>query len=117
MINSVDNKKIIEISKLNTAKYRKESNKFIVEGIHLVEEAYKNNLLIEIFSLNEITDFQVPTTIISEQVMKKISNLDTIPSIIGICKIFNNEDIGNSILILDGIQNPGNLGTIIRSAV
>ncbi len=117
MITSVDNNKIKEIGKLNITKYRNEYNKFIVEGYHLVEEAYKNNLLIEILSLEEMTNFNVPVTIITREVMKKISNLDTTPNIIGICKMKEENELGNNILILDNIQNPGNLGTIIRSAV
>lgn len=116
IISSTDNKKVIEISKLNITKYRKELGIFIVEGLHLVEEAYKNDLLIEIFSIKEINNFNVPVTVVTENVMKKLSNLDTIPSIIGICKAKVEGEIGNHILILDGVQDPGNLGTIIRSA-
>ena len=115
MITSINNERIKEISKLNNKKYRKEKGLFIVEGEHLVEEAYKHNLLVEVYSLNE-TSYE-NSYIVTESVMKKISNLDSIPNIIGICKIKNEEEIGNRILILDNIQDPGNLGTIIRSAV
>lgn len=115
MITSINNERIKEISKLNNKKYRKEKGLFIVEGEHLVEEAYKHNLLVEVYSLNE-TSYE-SSYIVTESVMKKISNLDSIPNIIGICKIKKEEEIGNRILILDNIQDPGNLGTIIRSAV
>jgi len=115
MITSVDNKKIKEISKLNNKKYRKESGLFIIEGEHLVEEAYKHNLLLSVYSLYE-TNYP-NSEIVSELVMKKISNLDSIPNIIGVCKFKEESELGNKILILDGIQDPGNLGTIIRSAV
>ncbi len=115
MITSINNERIKEISKLNNKKYRKEKGLFIVEGEHLVEEAYKHNLLVEVYSLNE-TSYE-NSYIVTESVMKKISNLDSIPNIIGICKIKKEEEIGNRILILDNIQDPGNLGTIIRSAV
>ena len=53
MITSVDNKRIKEVSKLNNRKYRKEMGLFLVEGSHLVEEAYKHNLLVETYSLEE----------------------------------------------------------------
>ena len=113
MITSVDNKKIIEVSKLNNKKYRTEY--FLVEGEHLVEEAYKKGILKEVYSLNEV---DYPNTfIVNEKVMRKISNLDTIPNIVGVCKKIEEKELGNKLLILDNIQNPGNLGTIIRSAV
>lgn len=115
MITSVENKKIKEISKLNNRKYRKEMGLFIVEGEHLVEEAYKHNLLESVYSLDE-TDYP-DSEIVSENVMRKLSNLDTIPNIIGICKFKEEKELGNKILVLDDIQDPGNLGTIIRSAV
>lgn len=115
MITSVDNKKIKEISKLNNKKYRKEMGLFIVEGEHLVEEAYKHNLLKNVYSLYEVS--YPNSEVVSENVMRKLSNLDTIPGIVGVCKFKEEKEIGSKILILDDIQDPGNLGTIIRSAV
>ena len=115
MITSTDNKKIIEISKLNNKKYRKEYGLFIVEGEHLVEEANKCGILKEVYSLY---DTNYPNSyLVNEKVMRKLSNLDTIPSIIGICSMLKEKELGNKLLILDNIQDPGNLGTIIRSAV
>lgn len=115
MITSVDNKRIKEVSKLNNRKYRKEMGLFLVEGSHLVEEAYKHNLLTEVYSLDE-NDYP-NNNVVSENVMRKISSLDTVPDIIGVCKIKEEKELGNKLLILDNIQDPGNLGTIIRSAV
>lgn len=115
MITSVDNKKIKEISRLNNRKYRKETGLFVVEGEHLVEEAFKHNLLKEVYSLYETS--YPNSEIVSQNVMRKLSNLDTIPSIIGVCIFKEEKEIGNKILILDDIQDPGNLGTIIRSSV
>ena len=115
MITSVDNKRIKEVSKLNNRKYRKEMGLFLVEGSHLVEEAYKHNLLVETYSLDE-NDYP-NNNVVSENVMRKISSLDTVPNIIGVCKFKEEKELGNKLLILDNIQDPGNLGTIIRSAV
>ena len=115
MITSVENKKIKEIAKLNNRKYRKEMGLFIVEGEHLVEEAYKHNLLESVYSLDE-TDYP-NSEVVTENVMRKISNLDTIPNIIGVCKFKEEKALGNKLLVLDDVQDPGNLGTIIRSAV
>ncbi len=115
MITSINNERINEVSKLNNKKYRKEKRLFIVEGEHLVEEAYKHGLLNEVYSLSE-TSYE-NSYVVSESVMRKLSNLDSIPSIIGVCKMKVEEELGNRLLILDNIQDPGNLGTIIRSAV
>jgi len=115
VIESIQNEKVKLWKKLRTSKYIAVHEKFIVEGFHLVEEAYKHNLLLSVYSLYE-TNYP-NSEIVSELVMKKISNLDSIPNIIGVCKFKEESELGNKILILDGIQDPGNLGTIIRSAV
>lgn len=119
VITSVENNKIKELSKLKESKYRKKNNQFIVEGYHLVEEANKYNRLEEVFILEDITyEINVPCTYVSKEVMKKLSSLDTIPDIIGICSIKDNGTInGKRILMLDRVQDPGNLGTIIRSSL
>ena len=118
IITSLSNNKIKGICKLKEKKYRDSSNTFLIEGEHLVEEAYKNILLKEIIVLEGYSyNYEVDTIYVNDSVMKKISSMDSIPSIIGICKKKDNNVIGSSILILDGIQDPGNLGTIIRSSV
>ena len=115
---STDNKKIKELKKLNIKKYRDQSNSFLVEGEHLVLEAYKKGLLEELF-LEENTklDLDVKTSYLSCNVIKFISELDNPSNIIGLCKKVEEKEIGNKVLVLDDIQDPGNFGTIIRSAV
>ena len=49
--------------------------------------------------------------------MKKISCVDSYPKVMGICYKKKEDDIGKRVLILEDIQDPGNLGTIIRSSV
>ena len=53
----------------------------------------------------------------TEEILKYLSDVDTPQNIIGVCKKIDNSKIGNKIVILDDIQDPGNLGTIIRSSV
>lgn len=115
---STDNKYIKHIKKLNQKKYRDEYNEFLIEGEHLVLEAYKHRLLKELI-LEEGTNFKldVNTNYVSSNVLKYISELDNPSKIIGICSKLKEKDIENKIVILDGIQDPGNLGTIIRSSV
>lgn len=115
---SIENKKIKELKKLNTKKYRDLNNLFIVEGEHLVLEAYKNGVLKElILEENTKLNLNVETNYATYNVLKYISSLDTPNKIIGICEKLNKNLVGNRVLILDDIQDPGNLGTIIRSAV
>ena len=118
IITSLNNPTIKEISKLKNKKYRDLTNTYLVEGDHLVEEAYKNNLLTKIILLEDtICNYDIEKIYVTKEVMKKLTELDTPNKIIGIVKKNTPLPIGNKILILDNIQNPGNLGTIIRSSV
>lgn len=115
---SKENQKIKDLKKLNDKKYRKEKKQFMIETEHLIEEAYKNNMLKELILLEgTTTNLNVPTSYVDTKVMKYITNLTTPSNMLGICKFKKETELGNKILVLDGIQDPGNLGTIIRSAV
>ena len=116
---STQNEKIKNLRKLNNKKYRDENSLFLIEGEHLVLEAYKNGYLKELL-LEENTNLNinVPTNYLTRNVMKFISELDNPSNIMGVCnKLIEQEELGNKILVLDNVQDPGNLGTIIRSAV
>jgi len=117
MIESVNNEKVKMYSKLNDKKYREEMNLFIIEGKHLVEEAIKKGIIKEVFLLNGEESIYENTTYVTEEVIKKISSLNTPPKIIAICHKLTNQNIEGNILIIDDISDPGNLGTIIRNAV
>lgn len=118
IITSLNNPTIKEISKLKNKKYRDLTNTYLVEGDHLVEEAYKNNILTKIILLEDtICNYDIEKIYVTKEVMKKLTELDTPNKIIGIVKKNTPLPIGNKILILDNIQDPGNLGTIIRSSV
>jgi len=119
LITSLENERIKNYIKLKDKKYRKRTNTFIVEGLHLVLEAYKSGNLIElIIEKDEVLPLDVPTIFVTNEIINRISNLDTPVTVMGLCKINNNEEIiGRKVLLLDGIQDPGNLGTIIRSSV
>lgn len=118
IVTSLENKEIKRISKLSSKKYRELEKEFIVEGEHLVEEAYKKGLLKKIILLeNEDIKIDTEKLYVSYDVMKKISSLDTPPKVIGICHLLKEKMVGSKVLVLDGVQDPGNLGTIIRSSV
>ncbi len=120
LITSVDNRKIKRYVSLKTSKGRKEEGLFLVEGMHMCYEANKNNLLVDLIVLeNTEISFSYPSeiTYVTENVLKKVSNLSNPTNVIGVCKIIDNKEIiGNHILILDDVQDPGNIGTIIRSS-
>lgn len=115
---SINNDIIKKIKKLQQKKYRDEYNKFLVEGEHLVLEAIKANAVdFIILEENYSFDTNEKTIKVSNKVLKYLSNLDHPQRIMAVCNKVNNEVYGNKIMILDGIQDPGNLGTIIRSCV
>ena len=115
---SISNEKIKKIKKLQTKKYRDRENLFLVETENLIEEAFKAGFLKEILVLeNETFKLDIETNYVSLPVMKYLSQLNTPSKVIGICEKPNEKEITGNIIMLDNIQDPGNLGTIIRSAV
>ena len=119
VVTSLDNSKVKKYRKLQKRKYRDQYGEYIVEGLHLILEAFRAGVLEELI-LEEGMDVPVscPYTYFSSEVMSKISMMDTPSTIMGLCRKAKDEDVvGNRIFILDGIQDPGNLGRIIRSAV
>lgn len=112
MITSLTNSKVKELVKLNTPKGRKEASLFIVEGEHLVKEAKMLGIVEEIYTVREDLEGEL----LSVPVMNKICNTNTTVSQIAVCRMLNNKEISNKVLILDGIQDPGNMGALMRSA-
>lgn len=113
MITSKDNEQIKHIIKLQTKKHRDLTQSFLIYGHHAIEEAKKQG-----FSLEVYTDDPNQTgTLISPQLMKQLSLTETPMSLLAIVKMPTPKPYSNRILMLDGIQDPGNLGTLIRSAV
>lgn len=114
--------KIKEIIKLHQKKYREESNLFLAEGEKALEEIVNSG--IEIIDIYAVEDYKpkinLPKlTVVSENEMKKISTTATACEVLVIAKKINTEkniQKGNKLILLDQISDPGNLGTIIRSA-
>ena len=118
LITSLENERIKTYVKLKDRKYRKKSKTFIVEGLHSVLEAYKSGNVIElILEKDEVLPFDVPCVYVTREIINKISSLETPSNIMALCKMTDvKEEYGDKVLLLDNIQDPGNLGTIIRSA-
>ena len=119
MINSTNNDKVKYFRKLRNKKYIEEYKKYIVEGYHLVLEAIKANVVDEIILLEgEEFNTDKKVTYVSHNVLKSISKLESVPNIMAVCTTFPDKSVsGNKILLLDNVSDPGNIGTIIRSAV
>ena len=109
LITSINNDHIKDIMKLKSKKYRNETNTFIIEGRHLVIEAYKANLIKElILEKDEVFPLGVKTTYVTKSVMNKISDLENSTSVMAIVRKQKEKEIGEKVIILDDIQDPGN---------
>lgn len=132
VITSKDNEIIKNIKKLKEKKYRDEENKFLVEGIKMVQEAIFENAKISKIVICEdcINDGSIKQELlyeiakhdciyVSEKVFQTITEVTNPQGILAVIEKENNEDKisydEDIIVVLDGIQDPGNLGTILRT--
>ncbi len=124
-IDSVKNPQVKGWKKLHTKKERDKTGLFIVEGFHLVEEAlkHKENIKeviisdeVEIPSAWNVDDVSIVW--VKPDVMKAISDTETPQGAAAICyqSVMTELPSVQKVLLLDAIQDPGNLGTIIRTA-
>ncbi len=117
MITSVNNPKIKDLVKLHQAKYRKSTGKFLIENDHLIQEALETGYLEEVFVIEgQVFEFE-PQTQITVEVAKKLAQTQSIPQIIGVVSKPQASDLVGNILVLEDLQDPGNVGTLLRSAL
>ena len=120
-ISSKQNTKIKEIGKLiSDNSYRKERKEFVIEGFHLLEMALEDKLVKAIFSLEPLKniDEKITNYIVSEDILKKISTQKNPQGVVAICSMRKEKEIShNNVLYLDGVSDPGNLGTLLRTAL
>lgn len=119
VLTSLENDKVKALVRLQQKKYRDETGTYLVEGEHLVEEAYKHGSILQVIALENMPNsYDCDILYVTEDILKKISSLENPPSMMALCKKEENHEIvGDKILLLDGIQDPGNLGTMIRSSL
>jgi len=116
-ITSLQNERIAELLRLDKKRHRDETGRFVVEGPHLVLEAVEEGLCETVFSLADPGYPGVETLLVSEAVMAKIAATYTPQGILAIVRRPRPLPAGDRILLLDGIQDPGNMGTILRTAL
>lgn len=118
VITSPSNSKVKYWSNLLQKKYRDSEGVYLVEGEHLVLEAIRKNLVVEIIACE---DYQInylgDIFYVTYDILKKLSKVETPQKVMAVVRKKEFSLIGNKILVLDRVQDPGNLGTIIRSAV
>lgn len=119
MITSLQNETIKEIVKLKQKKYRDEKKMFLIEGFHLIEEARKKHSILQIITTLS-DDFEEETLHVSQNVMNKLAFTRSPQPIMAICRQNNHSLIvedGQRYLLLDRVQDPGNVGTMMRTAL
>ena len=132
VITSKDNEVIKNIRKLKEKKYREQEKKYIIEGIKLIEEAVEEKAKIDAIVVCEdcVKDGTIEQKLlyeiakynciyVSEKVFSAVTEVTNPQGILAVVEketgeetIDYNQDV---ILVLDGIQDPGNLGTILRT--
>lgn len=130
LIESKENKLYKETKKLKERKGRNKSSKYIIEGFRLIEEAFKAKLLVEYifvnsegkeklnYFLNDYLDESIKVYEMSNHLLKEFCFTENPQGIVAVVKM-NKVDLefkGNFYLLCDKVQDPGNLGTIIRTA-
>lgn len=114
-------------AKLRHKKYRQESGLFLAQGYKCVADTI-SEFQAEVFILKEGSgwpefiprDGSMPVVGASESELRKISTLENVPDVIAVYRMPRHPEsavtAGTNYLALDGVQDPGNLGTIIRTA-
>lgn len=129
-IESKDNKLYKTIKKLKEKKFRIKEGKFILEGFRIIEEAVKAKINIEYIFITEDnltnlkeTDFwgyinEDKIIVISKNLFLSLSSTESPQGILAVAKFKNIEENlnGNFYVVCDKVQDPGNLGTIIRTS-
>lgn len=126
-IDSVKNVKIKAVKKLQTRKGREKFGSFFIEGEHLVEEALKSNVIIN--EIYIVENYKIPASwnlsnipiyLVPENIIKEICETETPQGVVAVCELLGKKPLtinkDGKYLLIDQIQDPGNLGTIIRTA-
>jgi len=129
-ISGRNNNFITEICKLKQKKYRTQTGLFYVEGVKLLKEAlsseYKNkikyiiveeNIVDDISDITDISDFDI--TVVTNEVYKKITDEEAFQGVMCVLKKPDKEPVllyKKPVIILSSVRDPGNVGTIIRTA-
>ena len=127
-IESKNNNLFKEIKKLKEKKHRIKSNKYLIEGLRFVEEAIKSKVSIDSIIFTESFKEKNPDLFLkinenikliqmNEALLKQLCSTENPQGIVGVINMQNKElKSGELVVLVDKVQDPGNMGTIIRSA-
>lgn len=118
-INSRQNEKIKELIKLSNPKFSKEQKLFKIEGFHALEMAIEAKVVKSVFTTKELEiDDKIPQFVVSKEVMEKVSTSKSPQGVIAVCEYKKSTPISSDkVLYLDDVSDPGNLGTLLRTAL
>ncbi|MEG0309042.1 MAG: RNA methyltransferase [Clostridium sp.] len=130
-ITSKDNNTLKDIKKMKDKKYRFEHKKFIIEGFRFVEEGFKSDFVIDKLLVKEsslekfrekfdlyLDDYEEKVFILSDSLFKGISSTENSQGVLAVVNMVDDTFVSKDGLyvLVDKVQDPGNLGTIIRTA-
>ncbi len=116
-IDSKENAYYKDLVRLQKGDY--ERGLFLAEGEDLYQEARKNDALLEVLLPTDSTfetDFP-DVTFLRPSLYRSLSSYRSLPPCMVLCRLRESRDLGEKVVYLDGIQDPGNLGTIFRTAL
>lgn len=123
-IQSAKNEKVKQWKKLRTKKERDKTGLFLVEGEHLVYEAKEADAIVEVIVTEQYYPKLAKSRFSEDQIFmiassleKQLSETETPQGIFAVCKQEMDQEVkGTRFLLLDAVQDPGNVGTMIRTA-
>ena len=128
-ITSLGNAVVKDVCNLKQKKYRERSGSFVVEGLRAVEEAVRYAAVQKIFAVPDAANTRLARLLadaaaknvelysVTEQVMKKMSDTEAPQGVLAVCSKPQGFIVADgTVLVLDRVADPGNVGTLIRTA-
>lgn len=133
-LTSASNRQVTLLRKLNNKKYRNKKQQFFIEGARAVQQVIENDQLsVKCLFFDESQRYwqqdqwktvteNYETAILEQELFEEVSDTDTPQGVLALCEMPEETTVdklepqGGMVLALDAVQDPGNLGTIIRTA-
>jgi len=117
IIKSSENKKFKSLKKLLTKKEREKTKTFLIEGKNIIEEAKKYNKILT-YITDDINKIEDNVFYINKKLKESLSSLKNSNEDIALVKYLEEKEISaNTILLIDNVRDPSNLGTILRTCL
>ena len=117
-ITSMQNPQFRELLKLRKSAACREKNRIVVEGEDLVEMAYGSGQLDGLIALDEQRQYgDIDQIIVSPAMMARLSGNKSPSKMLGLAHLNEGAETGDRVVVLDNVQDPGNVGTILRTAL